>query len=621
MKPPRHAEQGSQRADEPMSTPAPASCAVSRRSVLRGASLAAALSLVPVRLRAAGADGWGHAFSPIGAVGRGPDFVAFGDVDPDAPKGGVLRVDRVGAFDTIDTLTYRGRPPADLRLVYDRLFVAAPDERASVYGLLARRFRIADDFSRIDMELDPEARWHDGRPVVAEDVRFTFETLKAAGAPFYRQAFLPLTVEVADDRRVAILNSRTGDRDLVRRLATIPVHPAHVWRDGPPADASGIVGSGPYRVAVAEPPRLVLERVPDYWALNHGVNRGRWNFDKLDFDHHRDATVALEAFRGGASDVRFEDDPGRWRTGYDGPALASGAIRRIEAKGTGSGALTGLVFNLRRPSLARRNVRLALHLLFDFAEMNRLLYDGAYSPFASVFGETELAAEGAAGADERALLRDAGATLPAAALADPDPLDGLPAAGSREALALASRLLDEEGFVLDGSVRVGPDGTPLRFEVVAPDPRMDRPVDWLARSARRIGVDLRRVQADPNTAGARMLGRDFDLAALAWEPQPLPGTAERLLWHSALADAPDSYALAGLRDPVVDAAVKGMERARAADDLRAAARLFDRSFLHALAMLPLWRSNTVRLACWDRFGRPDTLDLPPSPVETWWAAG
>jgi microcin C transport system substrate-binding protein len=206
------------------------------------------------------------------------------------------------------------------------------------------------------------------------------------------------------------------------------------------------------------------------------------------------------------------------------------------------------------------------------------------------------------------------------ALADPDPLAGLPEGGSRAALALASRLLDEAGLVLEEGVRTDPAiGKPLRLDVLAPDPRTERPVDWLARRANLLGIELRRVQMDPTAASRAMLAREFDLATLSWEPAQLPGTAERLLWHSDLADAPRSYALSGLADPAVDAAIEAMEQARDERALEAAARLFDRSFRHALAMLPLWRSDTVRLAYWDRFGTP-VSKIPPSPMDRWWSA-
>ncbi len=593
----------------------------SRRAVLAGSLAAAAALAVPPVAAAPGAGALAHGFSPLGRLKYGPDFAAFAYVDPDAPKGGTLRLARIGAFDTTDTLHYPGTPAGDIRLLYDRLVLASEDEVASFYGLLARGLAVAEDFSRVDFLLDERARWHDGTPVTADDVAFTFETLKAEGAPFYRQAFRPLSVRVEGERAVSILSTRPGDRDLVRRLAAIPIHPAHHWRDRPRREARAApLGCGPYRLAEVEAPRrVVLERVPGWWAADHPVARGRFNFERIEIAYFRDETVALEAFRAGGHDVAFEDDPSRWRAAYAGPAFSSGAIRKTVVDRPGAGTVHGLVFNMRRPLLADRRVRLALCLCWDFEGANRTLFAGGMERFGSVFGDTALAAEGPAGPEERALLLAAGVAPDAAVLSRADPFRGLPSGGSREALAVASRLLDEAGLAVRDGARTDPaTGRPVVLSVVSPGPAYDRPLAWLERTARRLGIVLRPVQADPQAATNRMLDRDFDLATLSWAPARLPGTAERLLWHSDLAEAPASYALSGLSDPAVDRSVEALEAARSPEALRTAGRAFDRTLRHAVPMIPLWRSDVVRLAYQDRFGQPPEEGLVPDPLDRWW---
>ena len=567
-----------------------------------------------------------HGYSPLGVLKYAPGFSAFDYVNANAPKGGTMRLARIGAFDTVDTLHYPGRPPADVRLVYDRLIVASDDETAGYYGLLADAIAVADDFSIVAVRLNDAAHWQDGRPVSAEDVVFTFETLKTDGAPFYRQAFRTLTIRADARDRVTFLNDRPGDRDVIRRIATIPIHPAHVWRDRPSASAvDRPVGSGPYRVAeVNAPRRLVLDRVADYWGAGLAVNKGRWNFDRLIFDYYRDADVALQAFTADAYDLRVEDSPARWRSGYTGPALSAGNIQRTESPSATAGTLHGIVFNLRRSPLADRRVRLALTLAYDFDALNRTLFAGAYQPLDSVFGGTDLAAQGRTLDGERAILAAAGEALPAAMLADPDPLAGLPPAGSRAALAEASRLLDEAGYPIeDGQRRAAAGGAPLVFSLVSPDPLYDGALTWIARAWERLGLGVSRVQADPASAARRLLDHNFDLATLSWSPARLPGTAERLLWHSDLAESAGSYALSGIASPVLDAAIESLGSARTAASLTAAGRAFDRVFRHALVMLPLWREDTTRLAWWNRFDRPaaEKAGFPASPEDRWWATG
>lgn len=564
------------------------------------------------------------AFSPLGVVKYPAGFAAFDYVNADAPKGGRLRLARMGAFDTTNTLIYPGVPAADSRLIYDHLLVSSDDEIASYYGLLAEAFDVAPDYSSIVFDLREGARWHDGRPVEADDVVFTFETLKTRGAPFYRQAFGPLTIVADSSRKVVFGNQRPGDRDVVRRIATIPIHPAHFWRDAPDSEKRTPLGSGPYRItSVDAPRRLSLSRVPDYWGSGLGVNRGRWNFDELVFDYFRDATVALEAFKADAYDVRQEADPVRWQSGYAGSALSAGDIQRAESTELGGGTLHGIVFNLRRAPLDDRRVRLALTLAYDFEAVNRTLFGGSHQRFDSVFGTSDLRASGPAGPGERKILGELDDVLEPVVLDDPDPMVGLPPGGTRKALAYAGRLLNEAGYpVRDGKRVDEKTGTPLVLRLVSPNPLYTRPIAWLERAWKPLGVQLSWGQIESAAATRRMLDRDFELATLSWSPARLPGTAERLLWHSALADAPHSYALSGLQSPALDSAIEALEQAREPEDLRAAGRAFDRVFRHALVLLPLWREDKIRLAWWDRFGRPtaERGGFPPSPMDRWWAA-
>ena len=241
---------------------------LTRRSMMAGAAAAA---ITPYIARPVFANGGPHGFSPLGALKYQRDE-PFAYVNSAAPKGGTLRLKSSRPFATINTLRNPGRPPAELRVIYDRLVIPSDDEPASFYGVLAKDISVADDFSEVRLTIHPDARWHDGRPVTPEDVAFTLQTLKTEGAPFYRQSYGPLTLET-DGGKVILKNARIGDRDLVRKIASIPIHPAHLWADGTPDDA---VGSGPYRVAAFDPPNsMELEREPDYWGAKISPNKAQ----------------------------------------------------------------------------------------------------------------------------------------------------------------------------------------------------------------------------------------------------------------------------------------------------------------------------------------------------------
>lgn len=548
-----------------------------------------ALAVVCLWSMAAGAEPR-HGFSLLGALRYPAGFAHFDYVNPAAPKGGRLRLSRIGGFDSTNTLRYPGNTPAELRtMVYDRLLVQAEDEPASHYGLLAETVDVSDDLSRVAFRLRPEARWHDGAPVTARDVAFTFDTLKEQGAPFYRQSYRAITVEAPDDRTVVFTSATAGDRELVGLVGAMPVHPVHVWRDGAAQTATLAppVGSGPYRVARIDAGRtVVLERVEDYWGRDLPVNRGRWNFGTVTFDYYRDDGVALQALIADRIDLRVEDDATRWLTAYDSPPLRDGRIRRTVQRLPGPGAVTGLVFNLRQPRFQDPRVREAVALAYDFERANQLLFGGLYGRVDSLYGG---GGPGASPPDER-----------------------------RAALRRAAALLDEAGFpVRDGRRVDAGNGEPFTIEVAYLDHTLVRVLGLFEAELARLGIALAYPSLEPSAARSRLLDHRFDMAALSWSPSRLPGRAERLLWGSALADRPGSYALAGARDPALDAAIDAMLSARSPHAVTDAAHRFDNVLTARRYMVPFWRTNARWIAHWDRFGHPET-DTATPPLETWW---
>lgn len=532
----------------------------------------------------------GHGFSPLGALRYPAHFPHFAYVNPAAPKGGSLRMARIGGFDSTNTLRFPGATPAELRtMVYDRLLAQAEDEPASYYGLLAESVDASDDLRRVVFRLRPEARWHDGVPVTARDVVFTFDTLKAQGAPFYRQSYRAITADAPDARTVVFTADAGGDRELVGLVGTMPVHPAHVWQDGA-AQAATLappLGSGPYRVARLDAGRtVVLERVEDYWGRDLPVNRGRWNFGTVSFDYYRDDGVALQALIADRIDLRVEDDATRWLTAYDSPPLADGRLRKTVQRTGGPGAVTGLVFNLRQPRFQDPRVREAIALAYDFDRANQLLFGGLYERADSLFG---------------------------------GPRSEPPPAGDRRgALRRAAALLDEAGFpVRDGRRVDAAMGAPFTVEVAYLDHSLVRVLGLFEAELARLGIALAYPSLEPSAARQRLLDHRYDMAALSWSPSRLPGRAERLLWGSALADRPGSYALAGARDAELDSAIDAMLSARSEEAVTGAATAFDRLLTARRYMVPFWRTNAVWIAHWDRFGRPDS-DTATSPIESWW---
>lgn len=562
-----------------------------------------------------------HGYSPVHSLKYGADFKHFDFVNSDAPKGGKLRLGAVGTFDSLNTLRYPGRTPLarpegfSLRdLIYDKLLVQSADEPAGYYGLLAERVIVAPDLGWVRFDLRRDARWHDGNPITARDVVFTFKTLSKQGPPFYRQMLRGVRVEAESSHSVKITAPHPNSRVFVAHVGGIQIHPHHFWakRDVEHGGLEIPLGSGPYRVAKVQPGRkIVLERTPDYWAAAHPINRGRHNFDRIDVEFYRDNTVALEAFKAGAFDLRVEQDAVRWATAYQGPALTTGRIKRHNLRLATPGRLMMFVFNMRRSLFRDIRVRRAIALAFDFGWTNRNLFHGLYEPIGSFFDSTRNAASGAAARDERRLLASHLDALPNGILDAASPKEGRPSSAARSALVKAKRLLDDAGFAVQNGKRIDPStGNPVTIRLVYINPRLPRVIGPFAKSLEKLGVTLKHQPLEPVTASKTLLGHDYDIAALAqWAPGVLPGTSESLLWGSAFADITPSYALSGVKDPALDSAIKAMSSARSLEALQTAARAFDRILRWRQYAIPLWRTPKVWIAVRDRIKLPPSDDL------------
>jgi len=382
----------------------------------------AALSFsVAVNIAPAHADGPApaHGLALFGEPKYGPDFEHLDYVNPDAPKGGVLRQAATGTFDSLNPFLITGQPAAGLSLTYDTLMQRVWDEPFSLYGLVAESVTLSDDRRTMTFRLNPGARFHDGQPMTAEDVRFSLETFREDGRPNARRTYSFIArVETPDPLTVIFHIKPDAERELPLVLAMLPVLPAHYWR-APGHDFSQTtltppLGSGPYRVASVDPGRgITYERVPDYWAADLPVNRGLYNFGTIEVEYFRDDDVALEAFKAHETDFRREDDPTDWATRYTGPAQDSGALKLEALPHHRPDWTRALIFNTRRPPFDDIRVREALDYAFDFEWLNQAVFRGAYKRIESFYPNSELAAEGEPSEAEKALLEPFADTLPA----------------------------------------------------------------------------------------------------------------------------------------------------------------------------------------------------------------
>jgi microcin C transport system substrate-binding protein len=568
-----------------------------------------------------------HALAMSGDPKYGPDFEHFEYADPQAPKWGRVRLAAIGTFDSFNPFISRGVAADGISLTMDTLTVQADDEPFTQYGLVAQRIEMPEDRSWVTFHLDPRARFHDGTPMTAEDVAFTFRTLMEEGDPTYRKYYADVAhVDVLSERTVRFRFISAENQELPLIIGQLPVLPRHWWsgRDFSRTTLEVPLGSGPYRVGRFQAGRSVTyERVQDYWAADHPVNKGRYNFNAVTYDYYRDSTIALHAFKSGEYDFREENNSKDWATGYTGPPFREGMIRTEEIPNQLPRGMQGFVFNTRRSFFEDRRVRQALSLAFDFEWSNRSLFYGQYERSASYFSNSELACSGLPTSEELEILEPFRGQLPEEVFTrefKPPVSDGQ--GFNRENLLEAVELLREAGWVVRNKRLVDEQtGRPFRFEIMLISPAFERIVLPYTRNLAKLGIETTIRVVDLSQYINRLREFDFDMIVFVFGQSNSPGNEQRYFWHSESADLPSSRNLIGIRDPAIDQLVDLVISAPDRESLIHRTRALDRALLWGHYVVPHWHSTVFRVAYWNIFEHPAVAPKYDLGFFSWWVDG
>jgi microcin C transport system substrate-binding protein len=580
----------------------------------------AVLAILALSSAALAAEGeWRHGLSLMGTPRYAPDFKHFDYVNPNAPKGGLVRMSQEGSFDTLNFAIPRGTAAAGLTLIYDTLMAPSSDEVSTEYGLLAEAVHYPADFSSVTYRLRPEARWHDGKPITAEDVVWSFESLKKLSpeqAFYYRHV---VKAEKTGEREVTFTFDGPGNRELPQIVGQINLMPKHWWSG---TDANGKardigagtleppLGGGAYRIKSVVPGRTIAyERVPDYWGRNLPVNVGRDNFNEIRFEYYRDDTVQLEAFKADQYDFRVESSAKNWATAYDFPAKREGKVALETFSERARGVMQAFVLNLRRDKLKDPRVRQALDYALDFEDMNKTLFFGQYQRIDSYFSGTELASSGLPAGKELEILETVRHKVPAEMFTKPYQS---PVGGSEEAqranLREATRLLKEAGYeVRDRKLVSSRTGEPFTIDFLLVSPAFERVVLFYKPALERLGIGMTARVVDSSQYINRVRARDFDVIVAGWVQSLSPGNEQRDFFGSEAADREASRNYGGIKDPAVDALIERVIFAKDRQELVAATKALDRVLLWNHYVVPTWTITYARTARWDRFARPEKL--------------
>jgi len=567
-----------------------------------------------------------HGLAMHGDVKYPEGFSHFDYVNPDAPKGGELRRAVVAnGYDSFNPFVARGIAGADIETyLYDTLLASSDDEPFSVYGLIAETIETPEDRSYVIYNLREEARFQDGEPITAEDVKFSFELLTEDGHPRYRSYYQDVSkVTVEGPRRVRFDFSGTVNRELPLILGQLPILPSHYWQDRTFGD-NGLdrpVGSGPYRLGKFEAGRSIsFERVKDYWARDLGPRKGRFNFDTITYEYYTDDTVALESFRAGNYDFRVESQAKNWATAYTGEVFATGKVKTEAIEHDRPAGMQAFVYNTRREVFKDPAVRRALAYGFDFQWANKNLFFGQYTRTNSYFENSELASSGLPEGRELEILEPYRDQLPEAVFTRQyQPPSTAGDRTMRDNLREALTQLRAAGYVIENGTMINKTtGEPLSFEVMLFQKTFERVILPFKNNLKKLGIEVAVRLVDSNQYAQRWRTRDFDMTVGVFPQSDSPGNEQRGYWHSSSADVDATRNLAGVSDPVIDELVEYLIGAPSREELVYRTRALDRVLLHDHYVIPNWFLASDRIAYWSFLKRPDAVPKNGADVNNWW---
>ncbi len=573
-----------------------------------------------------------HGVSIDGHLKYPRGFARFDYTSPEARSGGTLVLHDLGSFEKMNPFTLKGAAPQGLTsYVFETLAVPSLDEPFAEYGLIAEEIELAADRKSVIFTLNPQARFSDGSPIMAEDVQFSLDTLKSDQAhPFYQLYFHDIDrAQILGPRQIRFLFARPN-RELHMVAAQLPVLSKKFYASHPfnPADGKGAmdipVGSGPYVVSDVQPGKsITYAKNPDYWANNLGVRQGMFNFKTIVIKYFKDPVVSIEAFKAGEFDCMMVNISKQWNRDLTGRRFDNGELIKQTFPHKNNAGIQGFAFNIRKALFQDRRVRQALGLALDFEWTNKTLFFDQYSRNNSFFSNSSYAAQGLPGEAELRLLDPYRSQLPPEVFTQPlAPPSTDPPSSLRANLRLAQQLLVQAGWQVKGGVLVNEKGEPFQFEILLADGAFERVVAPYAANMGKLGIRVSYRTIDPALYADRVKNFDFDMVVTGYGQSQSPGNEQRDYWTSAAADRKGSRNIIGIKSPAVDALVDAVIYAESQEALTTACRSLDRVLWYGYYIVPNWYLANHRLAYAAKLKHPQTLPLYYSYdqwLDTWWS--
>ena len=618
-------------------TKASRATALSRRHVLVLGAGAFGASVVRLPDATAQAAQSFHGLSIFGDLKYPADFQNFDYVNPKAPKGGVFSSipssraynQSFQTFNSLNSYILKGDGAAGMGLTFSPLMIRAGDEPDAMYGLVAKSIAVSADKLVYSFALRPEARFHDGSKLTAQDVAFSLNTLKAKGHPIIQQQMRDvIKTEAPDDATVVVTFAPKRGRDVPLYVASLPIF-SRAYYEKRPFEESTLeipLGCGPYKVGRFEAGRYIeFDRVKDWWGADLPVSRGHNNFDTIRYEFYRDREVAFEGFTGRNYLYREEFTARVWNTRYDFPAIKDGRVKRETLPDETPSGAQGWFINTRREKFKDSRVREALINAFDFEWTNKTIMYGAYARTHSPFQNSDLMASGSPPPEEMKLLEPFRGKVPDGVFAAPYTPPASDGSGQdRALLRKASQLLQDAGCPIKDGKRLLPNGDVFRIEFLLDEPTFQPHHAPYIKNLGTLGIDALVRMVDPVQYRSRVDDFDFDMTPQRFSMASTPGDSLRSYFSSQAAAVKGTQNLAGIADPALDSLIEQIIAADTRDELKIACRAFDRVFRAGRYWVPHWYSASHRLAYWDVFGHPPNIPRFMGGVgvpDFWWSVG
>ena len=551
------------------------------------------------------------------------NFTNLDYVNPNAPKGGVVKFGSYGSFDNLNRVAFKGSKAAGLGYVNDTLMRRVWDEAFSLYGLIAEYVEMPEDRSSVTFYLNPKATFHDGSPITRDDVLFSLETFQTKGTPNQKKTYgKVVSTELIGNHGIKMVFVNNEDKELPLIVAGfLPIIPKKYYEniDVTKTFLDIPLGSGPYTIESLDPGRQIkYQRVENYWAKDLPVNKGLYNFDRIIYDYYKDSNVLVEAFKVGEYDFRREYNVKRWLSEYDFKAVDSGKVILKEMNNDRPVGMNGLVMNTRKNIFNNRNVRLALSYAYDHEWINKTIYQNAYVRTDSFFDNSPLSSSGLPSDAELKLLNPWRDQIPSEVFTEtftPPKTDG--SGNARKNLLQAKEILKEEGWIIKND-KLTKDGEEFKFEFLIVSPSDEKIALAYQSNLKKLGITMEVRTVDSSQYQARLLNYDFDMIKRYWGVSLSPGNEQQFYWGSEVGKKDGSRNYPGINSPAVDALIEKLISAKNREELTTAIHALDRVLLWGHYVVPLYHSNKDRIAYWNFFEYPEKIPLYGIVIESWW---